>query len=125
MTASFLLAVISSSAFAADPVPAKLGDCAQTQVLRVEQRLANGTTKKPIPLSGSAVVFADGIYQVSYDQVPAIDKSKAGDPVLICLVSLPKDCPPGDNRGKVYTATNLRRLESWTLPDSEHQCGGA
>ena len=31
----------------------------------------------------------------------------------------------GDARGRIYTTTNLRTLESWTMPDSEHQCGGA
>ena len=31
----------------------------------------------------------------------------------------------GDNRGKIYTTTNLRTLDSWTLTDSEHSCGGA
>jgi hypothetical protein len=25
----------------------------------------------------------------------------------------------------MYTTTNLRTLDSWTLPDSQHMCGGA
>lgn len=40
-------------------------------------------------------------------------------------MSLPQHCPPGDNRGKIYTTTNMRTVKSWTLPDSEHRCGGA
>jgi hypothetical protein len=71
------------------------------------------------------VEFANGLYQVSYDQVTAINQSRRGDPVFVCLMSLPQHCPPGDDRGKLYTATNLRSEESWTLPDSEHGCGGA
>jgi hypothetical protein len=76
-------------------------------------------------LSGSAVTFNNGGYNVSYDLVDAIRDSRIGDHVMICLVYAPKDCPPGDDRGKTYTVTNLRTLESWTLPDSEHMCGGA
>jgi hypothetical protein len=38
---------------------------------------------------------------------------------------LPTNCPPGDHRGKLYTTTNLRTEEAWTLPDAEHGCGGA
>ncbi len=123
--AIFLLAVIDTGASAAESLPAKVGDCARTRVAKVEQRLVDGKTGKPISQSGSAVSFADGLYQVSYDEVAAINSSRAGDPVLLCLVSLPKNCPAGDDRGKMYTATNLRRIESWTLPDSEHECGGA
>jgi hypothetical protein len=43
----------------------------------------------------------------------------------MCLVQLPFACPAGDVRGRWYTTTNLRTLESWTLPDAEHGCGGA
>jgi hypothetical protein len=41
------------------------------------------------------------------------------------LVSIPRHCPKGDNRGRVYRTTNLRTHKSWKLPDSEHMCGGA
>jgi hypothetical protein len=41
------------------------------------------------------------------------------------LVSIPKGCPKGDHRGKIYKATNLRTHGQWTLPDAEHSCGGA
>jgi len=75
--------------------------------------------------SGSAVSFANGGYQVSYDEVAAVNRAKKGDSVLMCLISLPEDCPPGDDRGKVYTVTDMRTVESWTLPDAEHHCGGA
>jgi hypothetical protein len=57
--------------------------------------------------------------------VPEAESSKPRDPVKLCLISIPKNCPPGDNRGKVYTATNLRTKKTFTLPDSQHSCGGA
>ncbi len=62
--------------------------------------------------------------QISYDTIPEIHRSQVGDAVKLCLVSLPEDCPPGDDRGKVYSATNLRTGESWEARDSQHSCGG-
>lgn len=108
-----------------DPPPARVGTCAYTFVRAVTQRLEDGRTHRVIPNSGSAVEFGNGVYQVSYDQVPAVNNSRRGDHVFICLIKLPENCPPGDDRGKIYTATNLRTLESWTLPDAQHMCGGA
>jgi hypothetical protein len=106
-----------------DPIPTQVLGCGGGTIAEITSRLeANG---KPIPESGSAVVFKNGGSGVSYDIVPAIQNSRVGDHVLICLVFVPKGCPPGDDRGKIYTVTNLRTLESWTLPDSEHSCGGA
>ena len=69
--------------------------------------------------------LANGVYGVSYEQVPAVQASRRGDRVITCLISIPQHCPPGDARGRVYTTTNLRTEESWTLPDSQHRCGGA
>jgi hypothetical protein len=106
-------------------LPAHIGQCVTTEVKKVETRLMDGGTGQPVAGSGSAIEFANGGYQVSYDQVPAVDQSRPGDPVKLCLVSTPRHCPPGDNRGRTYRATNLRTGGSWTLPDSEHMCGGA
>jgi hypothetical protein len=75
--------------------------------------------------SGASVFFKNGGAQVSYNKLQAIINSRKGDHVMICLVFIPEHCPPGDARGKIYTTTNLRTLESWTVPDSEHSCGGA
>jgi hypothetical protein len=107
------------------PPAMRVGTCVRTTIREVSQRLEDGITHRPMPDSGSAVEFANGLYQVSYDQVPAVNQSRRGDPVFVCLMSLPDHCPPGDVRGKLYTTTNLRTEESWTLPDSEHGCGGA
>jgi len=114
----------SASAFAAE-LPAKVGQCVDTTVKSVGNRLEDGATNKPMAGSGSAVSFANGGYQVSYDQVSAVDSSRPGDPVRMCLASIPRNCPPGDNRGREYKTTNLRTHRSWRLPDSEHGCGGA
>ncbi len=119
-----LILTIASPALA-DGMPKRIGQCVTTTVRKVETRLIDGSTGQPILGSGSAIEFENGGYQVSYDQERAVDRSKPGDPVKVCLVSVPENCPPGDKRGRMYRATNLRTRGTWTLPDSEHACGGA
>jgi hypothetical protein len=124
----FLLAVLSLAVCGparAGELPKRVGECVKTTIKSIETRLVDGSTNKPIPGSGSAVNFENGGYQVSYDTVPAIEHSKVGDPVRMCLVSIPKNCPKGDDRGRMYRTTNLCTHKSWTLRDSEHMCGGA
>jgi hypothetical protein len=123
-----LIAAISFGLFAsaqAADLPRRIGECVDTTIKAVETRLVDGQTNKPVPGSGSAVNFTNGGYQVSYETVPAIERSKAGDPARMCLVFIPSDCPKGDVRGREYKTTNLRTRQSWRLPDSEHRCGGA
>ncbi len=100
-------------------VPTRIGMCVQTVIANLGSRLEGA------PDSGSAVSYANNIAGVSYDVVDAVRDSRVGDPVTLCLVSIPQDCPKGDDRGKVYSATNLRTRQGWSLPDSEHMCGGA
>ena len=114
-----LCAIAPPSQAGADALPAQVGQCSQTAISRVGTRLEGAAD------SGSAVWFANKGGQVSYEAVPAITRSRTGDPVKMCLVSIPQDCPPGDSRGRIYQTTNLRTHESWRLPDSQHSCGGA
>jgi len=109
----------------AQSLPTREGTCVRTKITQLEHRLQDGSTGAFISDSGSAVHFTNGGYQVSYEELQTVQNSRKGDPVLMCLVSIPRDCPPGDARGRVYTTTNLRTLESWTMADSEHRCGGA
>ena len=104
-----------------DPLPKALLTCGGSTITDIGPRLEGDTDNS----SGTSVFFKNNGAQVSYDKVAAILRSKKGDHVLICLVFVPKHCPQGDDRGKIYTTTNLRTLESWTLPDSQHSCGGA
>jgi hypothetical protein len=117
--------LLNGGVAAADPLPTRIGQCSETTVKDVSTRLMDGVTKAPMPGSGSAVDFANGGYQVSYDTIAAITQSRAGDSVSICLVSFPQGCPSGDARGRTYKTTNLRTRGTWTLPDAEHMCGGA
>jgi hypothetical protein len=102
----------------AEPLPTQVGACSQTTVTDIGYRLGD-------PGTGSAISYGNGGVQVSYDDIPEIHRSQIGDLVTLCLVSVPEDCPPGDDRGKIYRATNLRTGESWEAPDSQHSCGGA
>jgi hypothetical protein len=122
--AAALLAVGTPVAYSA-ALPTVLGQCAPTTIKSVGNRLEDGVTGRGVPGSGSAVSFANGGSQVSYDQVPAIDHSRPGDVVTLCLVVLPQNCPKGDDRGKIYLGINARTNESWEASDSEHSCGGA
>jgi hypothetical protein len=110
---------------AEEGLPTTPGTCVLTAISTISSRLANRGTGHPIPGSGSAVTFTNKGYQVSYAEEPAILHSRRGDKVYMCLVQVPRDCPPGDDRGRIYTTTNLRTMASWTLPDAEHRCGGA
>jgi hypothetical protein len=103
----------------AAPLPARVGQCSVAAVKAVETRLQG------MPDSGSAISYENGGYQVSYDVIPAIQASRRGDSVRLCLVSIPKHCPPDDARGRIYSATNLRTGATWRAPDAEHSCGGA
>ncbi len=121
----FTAAAGPTQAASRSPLPRRVGACALTRVKSVGERLTDSSTGRFVPDSGSAIAFTDGGYQVSYDQIPAVDASRRGDPVRLCLRSIPAPCPPGDHRGRVYKTLNLRTHATWTLSDSEHGCGGA
>jgi hypothetical protein len=109
----------------AQPLPNRERTCALSTVAGVEQRLRERPGGPFVAGSGSAIRFTNGGYQVAYAEIEAVQNSRTGDPVFICLIQIPRGCPAGDTRGRVYTTTNLRTLESWTMPDSEHRCRGA
>ena len=104
-------------------LPAKPGQCVSTQVASVTPRL-EGEPPGSFE-SGTAVNFTNGGHQVSYNREAALIASRPGDRVVMCLTKIPRDCPPGDDRGREYTVTNLRTRASWSLSDSQHLCGGA
>jgi len=118
LTVVALLGSLAPS-LAKETVPHKVGECVQTAVKETSTRLEG------VADSGSAISYTNGIYQVSYEEIDGITGSRSGDPVKLCLVRIPRDCPPGDDHGKTYKATNLRTRESWEAMDSEHMCGGA
>ena len=106
--------------------PTQVGRCSDTFIQRVGTRLTDGETGTSIPNSGTSVKLTNGIYLVSYDEIPELSRdSNPGDSVKLCLLSIPQNCPPGDNRGRVYSLLNYKTGGYVELPDSQHSCGGA
>jgi hypothetical protein len=96
-----------------------VGQCSQTTISAIGYRLTDS------PSSGSSVGFTNGGAQVSYRSDNAVENSSVGDKAIMCLVELPKDCPVGDQRGRVYLTVNQRLNRFWVIADSSHTCGGA
>ncbi|RZM34250.1 MAG: DUF1311 domain-containing protein [Sphingomonas sp.] len=100
----------------------RVGQCEVTTIAQIGPRLgASG----PPDQSGTSITFANGVHQVSYDLERPIARSRLKDRARVCLVSIPRHCPPGDDRGRQYAVRNLRTGEQWQLFDSQHLCGGA
>jgi uncharacterized protein len=119
-------AIAGNQTAVSGPLPGRIGQCSVTRVADVTPRLDPGhpPTSQDFD-SGTAIDYRNSGHQVSYDREPALLNSKPGDSVVMCLVAVPHDCPPGDDRGRIYTVTNQRTAATWTLPDSQHSCGGA
>ena len=116
-------ATASAQAGERDDLPTEVGQCVETVIARITSRFVEDINENTD--DGSAVEFENGGRQVSYEKEQSIINSSVGDKVIMCLVSIPEDCPPGDDRGRIYTTTNMMTSESWTLPNSQHSCGGA
>lgn len=100
-------------------IPKVIGKCENTKITNLGNRIEHSKE------SGIYLKFKNGVNQFSYVNITEIDDAKIGDSVIMCLVSVPQNCPPGDDRGKLYHVFNLRTFKSWTLYDSQHLCGGA
>ena len=105
-----------------------VGECSAATIQDIGYRLCSPDESNvciPSQGSGTSVTLSNGIYGVSYDPVPEVHASQAGDPVIACLAEIPKDCPAGDDRGYVWSVTNLRTKGHWQLPDAQQECGCA
>jgi hypothetical protein len=105
---------------AAQPI-ARVGQCVNTRITDIGPRLEGDTRFQ----SGISFATRAGVGGVDYSVVPALRRSRVGDRVRSCLVSIPRHCPRGDDRGRIYRTTNLRTHQSWRMSDSQHSCGGA
>jgi uncharacterized protein len=108
-------------------IPTQIGHCTVTKITLIGTRFEDRLGARP-PAGedhGTTVQYENKGVGVSYVYEEGVAASRIGDEVLMCLVSIPKDCPAGDDRGRVYSGTNLRTKGSWQLPDSQHMCGGA
>ena len=114
-----LVSLFAATPAAAGPLPVKVGQCTTTTIKTI------GTRLDGVADSGDAVTYANGGYQVSYGRIEGLKGARVGDAVKLCLTEMPDDCPPGDDRGKTYKATDLRTHKDWQAMNSEHMCGGA
>jgi hypothetical protein len=114
-----LLVPLPAPVLAAGAVPTQVGQCVATQITEKFSRLEG------VPDSGSGIRYANGIVGVSYDTLRPVTKAKVGDNITLCLISIPKGCPPGDDRGRIYLARDLTTGSKWELADAEHMCGRA
>jgi uncharacterized protein len=106
------------------PVPQGIAECAATHIVRLTTRFGDPLATADAG-EGSAVEFRNGGRQVAYDVADALRDAEPLDKVVMCLASIPRDCPAGDVRGRVYYVLDTRTNETWEMPDSQHSCGGA
>ncbi|MBD1549019.1 lysozyme inhibitor LprI family protein [Roseibium aggregatum] len=99
------------------------GECALTRIEAVTTRFGEPASYENAD-SGTAISYANGLSQVSYDRDGLYDV-KPGQPAVICLMSIPYDCPDGDTRGREYYTLDLETNSDWILGDTQHYCGGA
>lgn len=105
-------------------LPTRPGDCARTRVETVTTRFGEPIDYENAD-AGTAIAFDNGLYQVSYGRGDEFFDVAAGDDAIVCLMSIPRDCPAGDERGRVYYTLDLKTQTHWALADSQHLCGGA
>ncbi|MEN9787182.1 MAG: hypothetical protein RLZZ299_2446 [Pseudomonadota bacterium] len=109
------------------PVPVA-ARCQWTRVSGVGPRLESGAPGPGIPTdfsSGISVAFENGVGLVSYTSNPAIESTRVGSRVQVCLYEQMRGCPPGDDRGKSYRVYDPTQGIAWSMGDSQHVCGGA
>ena len=94
--------------------------CEETTVLGV------GTRLNIVEAGGVSISFENGVFLTSYADVLVVQNQRPGDKVRVCLVEVPVDCPPGDDkRGWKYSVYDYNQNETYVMYNSQHTCGGA
>ncbi|MES0131335.1 lysozyme inhibitor LprI family protein [Mesorhizobium sp. M0029] len=86
-------------------LPSSIGQCALTHITALTTRLGDDPLETAGPEAGSLARFSNGGAGVSYEREPGLASSKAGDPVVMCLISIPE----GLSAGRRARAGLLRR----------------
>ncbi len=105
-----------------------IGQCFKTRVKWVSGRIGYNYRHWDVAGLSDGIGYDDGHTNWDYGPIKAMQLTRKGDPVELCVYSFPKDCPiefPDDTRGIVYRVTNFRNHKHWISSDSLHQCGGA
>lgn len=104
-------------------MPNRPGQCVHTRIRAVTTRFGEPVEYENAD-QGTAIQYENGAYGVSYGR-EGLYGVEAGHDIILCLVSIPRDCPSGDDRGRMYLGYDLQGSLQWLLPDSQHRCGGA
>ncbi len=104
--------------------PTQPAQCVKTRITGVTTRFGNPVTSGNSD-QGIAIAYANGGSVYSYDRGKQYDGAAIGQPVVLCLISTPYDCPAGDARGRVYFTLDPATRNNWVSSDAEHGCGGA
>jgi uncharacterized protein len=107
------------------PVPEKVGQCAVTIISALTTRFGEPLGGEVEAGAGSAVEFTNGGFQVDYGANDQLLASQSGQRAVMCLMAVPRDCPKGDDRGKLFFTLNTFTQGTWVLTDTSHSCGGA
>ncbi len=119
------LATLAPNSANSAPPPTQVGKCADTFIQRTGTRFGSSLTENQLEGLGSSVKLTNGIYLVSYENLEQLRIARPQDKVKVCLLQIPENCPPGDNRGRIYSLLNYRTEGYVEMRDSQHMCGGA
>lgn len=109
--------------FSAKP-PSQPAQCLKTRISGISTRFGNPVGPANAD-EGISILYANGGDTYSYERGKEFARLAVGQPIVLCLVSTPYDCPAGDQRGIVYYALSPETGNSWVSSDAEHGCGGA
>ena len=109
--------------FSAKP-PTQPAQCLKTRISGISTRFGNPVGPANAD-EGISILYANGGDTYSYERGKEFARLAVGQPIVLCLVSTPYDCPAGDQRGIVYYALSPETGNSWVSSDAEHGCGGA
>ena len=129
---STLSLVVPEPAGAAGP-PSRVGSCSDSFAFSKRFRMVPSPGDSDYQRSsdpfGKEVIISltNGlsIYSGDGDEFILSTNFAPGHRVQACLLALPKDCPPGDQRGKRYRFVDLQTGARAEGIDSWHFCGGA
>lgn len=105
-------------------IPMKHAECSRTRIKSITTRFGEPVSYENEG-DGTAVEYENGGFVISYSRDVGFFQAKAGQPVVVCLLSVPYDCPAGDDRGRFYYTLNLATRSEWVQADAQHMCGGA
>lgn len=116
--------MIRSNARPAYRRPEQAGECVRTRIESVTTRFGNALSSNNVQ-EGIAIRYAAGLGVVDYDRSWRMDHLAPGHDVVVCLMSIPFDCPQGDDRGRLYYNYHPGAQIQWIMTDTQHMCGGA